>query len=455
MKQKYQILPRKYRPQKFNEVVGQDSVVTTLKNAIRLNRTAYAYLFSGSRGTGKTTLSRLFAKALNCHNLLDEIEPCCQCISCKEIASSRSLDVIEIDGASNRGIDDIRHINETIGYSPSSGKYKIYIIDEVHMLTKEAFNALLKTLEEPPPTIKFFFATTEPHKVLPTILSRCQRFDLMRISIDQIINKLTSISKDIQREIDDDAMHMIAHFSDGSLRDAESLLDQLLCYEEGKITTFAANNMLGLLPKDHFFQLDEAVKNSDTLFAFSLSDNLFQKGKDFNHFLEELIEHYRHHLITKIKNNNSHLPPYLQEKYKTTNSNYHEEQLFFILDLLMHSQQQMQKSPFKRVTLEMILLQIIRSSKRISMQSLVKRLIQLEQSIDKSSPIDNISQPKEQKKANEDIKLETVDFSVSKEKTKDTSVVTKKNQSHYDTLMHFAAIELEGTITKEGNTYGQ
>ena len=177
----YQIIPRKYRPQAFSSIIGQEAIVITLKNAIRLKRLAHAYLFSGSKGTGKTTLARLFAKALNCKHLDQDGEPCNQCPSCLEITSGHSLDVLEIDGASNRGIDDIRQINETIGYAPASGEYKIYIIDEVHMLTKEAFNALLKTLEEPPPHVKFFFATTEPHKVLPTILSRCQRFDLNRI----------------------------------------------------------------------------------------------------------------------------------------------------------------------------------------------------------------------------------------------------------------------------------
>ena len=165
----YQVIARKYRPQTFGAIIGQDPIVTTLKNALQFHRVAQAYLFSGCRGTGKTTLARVFAKALNCKELTSDCEPCNKCTSCLEISGSRSLDVLEIDGASNRGIDDIRQINDTIGYAPSSGKYKIYLIDEVHMLTKEAFNALLKTLEEPPQTVKFFFATTEPHKVLPTI----------------------------------------------------------------------------------------------------------------------------------------------------------------------------------------------------------------------------------------------------------------------------------------------
>ena len=193
----YEPFHRKYRPKTFSAILGQDNIVITLKNALKFNRVAHAYLFCGSRGTGKTTLARLFAKALNCLELSPDQEPCNTCISCVQMNEGRALDVIEIDGASNRGIDDIRQINETVSYVTSSSKYKIYIIDEVHMLTKEAFNALLKTLEEPPENVKFFFATTEPHKILPTIISRCQRFDLNRIPSDQICKKLKTIASEL------------------------------------------------------------------------------------------------------------------------------------------------------------------------------------------------------------------------------------------------------------------
>lgn len=194
----YQVIARKFRPQNFSDVKSQDAIVTTLRNAIRFNRIAHAYLFCGTRGTGKTTLARLFAKALNCENLSENIEPCNQCGSCREITNGSSLDVLEVDGASNRGIDDIRRINETASYTPSAGKFKVFIIDEVHMLTKEAFNALLKTLEEPPSHVTFIFATTEVHKVLPTILSRCQRFNLNRISFDSIVDKLNLIANKLE-----------------------------------------------------------------------------------------------------------------------------------------------------------------------------------------------------------------------------------------------------------------
>ncbi|MEI6243149.1 MAG: DNA polymerase III subunit gamma/tau, partial [Chlamydiota bacterium] len=297
---KYQVLARRYRPQTFRDVVGQEAIITTLKNAIRLQKVSHAYLFSGSRGIGKTTLVRIFAKALNCKNLTKDQEPCNECSSCQEISSSRSLDVIEIDGASNRGIDDIRQINETICYAASSGNYKIYIIDEVHMLTKEAFNALLKTLEEPPPMSKFFFATTEPHKVLPTIISRCQRFDLARIPQEKIMQKLDFIVQDLQREVQSEALHLIARLSEGSLRDAESLLDQILCYEEGTVTAEMIRKTLGFLPQDYFFYLDQAIQTANTAFAFECAAHIFQSGKHLAYFLEELIEHYRHLLLAKI-----------------------------------------------------------------------------------------------------------------------------------------------------------
>lgn len=216
----YQVLARKFRPKFFSEVIGQEAVITTLRHALAQKRLAQAYLFCGCRGTGKTTLARLFAKALNCTQLKDG-EPCNHCSSCIDIAAGHSLDVLEIDGASHRGIEDIRQINESVHFSPTSGRYKIYLIDEVHMLTKEAFNALLKTLEEPPEHVKFFFATTEPHKVPATILSRCQRFNLMRLSEEQIIKSLQTIADQLSIEVQEpQALELVARLAEGSLRDA-------------------------------------------------------------------------------------------------------------------------------------------------------------------------------------------------------------------------------------------
>src|SRR3990167_4193968 len=293
---KYHISRRKYRPQKFIDVCGQEEVVRTLQNALRLNRVSHAYLFSGARGTGKTTLARLFAKAINCDQSAQG-EPCNSCSSCQEIIQGSSLDVIEIDGASNRGIEDIRLINENIGYASPNGRYKIYIIDEVHMLTKEAFNALLKTLEEPPGHVKFFFATTEPHKVLPTILSRCQRFDLKRIRTDQIVSKLESIAAELAITVEKDALELIAHVAEGGLRDAESIFDQLICYREGTITYASAAQVLGVTPKHFYYQLDAAIEKENLSAAFELSHTLFSTGRELHTFLEGLLEHFRTHLL--------------------------------------------------------------------------------------------------------------------------------------------------------------
>ncbi len=491
MKEKYQVFARKYRPQTFKDVFGQDSIITTLKNSLRLNKTAQAYLFSGSRGTGKTTLTRLFAKALNCQNLVDG-EPCNKCPSCLEITSSSSLDVIEIDGASNRGIDDIRQINETIGYSPSNGKYKIYIIDEVHMLTKEAFNALLKTLEEPPATVKFFFATTEPHKVLPTIISRCQRFDLKRINSNLIIQKLKSIAQDESRTLSEEAFHLIARFADGSLRDAESLLDQVLCYSPDNIDTPVINQILGLIPQDYFFKLDLAVSNEDINVAFELTDMLYTSGKDFSFFVEELLEHFRKILILKLKpSQDLYLSSSLQSKYLESSSHYSVDQCLFILDNLLSAFQQMQKSSSKQYFLEMILVQIIRSKNRISLPALIQRLSQLEKKHpeaqkpeEQASPEKPLEEPPLNKVLEEpalktslketlekiipeaqnnapDLNLSnaaasSIEPEIPKERDPTAPEVLQQNrkslksqESYYDTLLHFAAVELNGIVKKE------
>src|SRR5271167_1504668 len=254
----YQVIARKYCPQRFEDVVGQEHVTQTLGNAIAQNRIAHAYLFVGPRGTGKTTIARIFAKCLNCTDgpKVDfaEDDP-----KANEITEGRSMDVLEIDGASNRGIDEVRELRETVKYVPASSRFKIYIIDEVHMLTKEAFNALLKTLEEPPAHVKFMFATTEPEKVLPTILSRCQRFDLRRIPSALITKHLLEIAKKESVQIDDAALHAIARGADGGMRDAESTLDQLISFCGKEIAEEDVLSMFGLAARGQILALSDAV----------------------------------------------------------------------------------------------------------------------------------------------------------------------------------------------------
>ncbi|MCX6987067.1 MAG: DNA polymerase III subunit gamma/tau [Chlamydiae bacterium] len=496
----YQVIARKYRPQTFMDVIAQEPVVTTLKNAIRLNRTAHAYLFCGCRGTGKTTLARVFAKALNCHNRNAQQEPCNQCPSCLDIVQSRSLDVIEIDGASHRGIDDIRQINETIAYAPSSGKFKIYIIDEVHMLTKEAFNALLKTLEEPPHHVKFFFATTEPHKVLQTILSRCQRFNLSRIPLHLIEEKLAKIGNDLGLIIEKRALQTLAKLSEGSLRDAESLFDQVICYNEGVLTAEKVATSLGLIHSSTFFEFDQAVAAQDLSAAFTLAEKIFVSGKDISYFLDSLLDHFRTILSIHIGNTASDSSPDLEKYVGVAKNIYPQDLCLYILDYLILCAQQMSKGTSKRIHLEMILLHIIRSKKRVSIETLVYSLKQMQSPSFTSTPTElkqnlpqaltsapttrsptqempKIADNKEKHPIQETLPTEKKDKPIStaivyvepapilevkseadntkgapvpsaKEEETTNSLLHYKPQIKHETVIRFAAVELDGIFSK-------
>src|SRR5215467_6440839 len=295
----YQVIARKYRPQRFAVVVGQEHVTQTLSNAITQQRIAHAYLFVGPRGTGKTTIARIFAKCLNCTggpkvDFADD-DPRCQ-----EIAEGRSLDVLEIDGASNRGIDEIRELRDTVKYAPASSKFKIYIIDEVHMLTKEAFNALLKTLEEPPAHVKFMFATTEPEKVLPTILSRCQRFDLRRIPAALIVKHLAHIAGLEKVKASPAALHAIARGAEGGMRDAESTLDQLISFCGDTIEETDVLSMFGLTARSQIIALAAAVLAGEAGPALRELDSLAKNGKDLGRLLSDLLNHFRNLLIYQV-----------------------------------------------------------------------------------------------------------------------------------------------------------
>lgn len=395
----YQVIARKFRPQTFKDVVGQDAIVTTLKNAIKSKRLAQAYLFCGSRGTGKTTLARLLAKALNCLTPTPDHEPCNQCSTCRDITSGMSLDVLEIDGASHRGIEDIRQINEAVGYA-SSGHYKVYIIDEVHMLTKEAFNALLKTLEEPPPKVKFFFATTEPHKVPSTILSRCQRFNLSRIPQPLIVAKLQRIARQLEVEIEEDALRLLAQRAEGGLRDAESLFDQILAFEEGPITLTSVTSILGLMPRDIYFEIDQAGKKGEFLKAFEIAHRVFSEGKDLSFFIEGLIDHLRQILLVKVCGIHSSfmsLTDSEKDKYLQAASLYSREQCLDLIEYLIEAQNQLRTTPFGKISLEIILLHAMRSHFRLSIEQLVRQLGELEEKINEKSeetpPSRQIEQP--------------------------------------------------------------
>src|SRR5436189_523687 len=296
----YEVFARKYRPQTFDDLVGQAHVTRTLKNAVQQNRLAHAYLFVGPRGIGKTSTARILAKALNCVNG-PTVTPCGVCDSCREIAQGNSLDVLEIDGASNNGVEQVRELRDNVRYAPSKGHFKIYIIDEVHMLTSAAFNALLKTLEEPPPHVKFIFATTEPQKVLPTILSRCQRFDLHRIPANLIAQHLQFIAGKERITLEPAAAHAIARGAEGGLRDAESMLDQLVAFCGEKISESDVLNVFGFTSEETVTDLTANILRGETADAIDLLHQQCESGKDMMRLMSDLIAYLRDLLVFKSK----------------------------------------------------------------------------------------------------------------------------------------------------------
>ena len=358
----YLIYARKFRPQTFDEIVGQEPIVTTLKNAIRQERIPQSFLFSGPRGVGKTSTARILAKALNCAKGPTE-EPCDKCHACLEITQANSLDVLEIDGASNRGIDEIRNLRETVKFKPVTGRSKIYIIDEVHMLTTEAFNALLKTLEEPPPHVKFVFATTEPHKVPLTILSRCQRFNFKRIPTAGITAKLEEIAKKEKLKFEKNALFLIAKASDGALRDAESLLDQLASFAEEKIREEDVLFMLGLASEEIYFDVLTALRAKDAQKIFTIVEELYTGGKDLVQFGKGLLEIFRHLLLFQCAEDAGkfvEMGPEGLEELKKRKGDFTRGELLLALSLLENLQGQLRRNLAPpRLLLESALLKLL------------------------------------------------------------------------------------------------
>ncbi len=298
--QTYIVSARKYRPQTFDTIVGQESVTNTLKNSILSGNIAQAYLFFGPRGVGKTTCARVFAKTINCQNLKpQDVEACNECVSCKSFNSNTSFNIYELDAASNNSVEDIRQLIDQVRYPPQIGKYKVYIIDEVHMLSTAAFNAFLKTLEEPPAHAKFILATTERNKVLPTILSRCQVFSFNRIKTEDIANYLKKIAKKENHKYEDDALTIIAQKADGGLRDACSIFDQMAAYTSGNITKEAVVKNLHILDYDYYFNLTNAIINQQPHSVLLMLDEILKKGFDLQNVLVGLIDHMRYLLIAK------------------------------------------------------------------------------------------------------------------------------------------------------------
>ncbi|MFZ4773248.1 MAG: DNA polymerase III subunit gamma/tau [Chlamydiia bacterium] len=387
--QAYQPIARKYRPKLFKEVFGQKIIVDTLQNAIQGGRVAANYLFSGTRGTGKTTIARLFARAINCEQLTEESEPCNTCPSCLQMLSGSSMELMEIDGASNRGIDDIRLISEGVAFAPPRGRFRVYLIDEVHMLTKEAFNALLKTLEEPPSYVKFFFATTEPHKVPLTIQSRCQKFDLQRIRLETIITKLATITKDQGLEAETAALSLIAETAQGSMRDAESLLDQLLCTSKGNLNVEIVREILGKVSKEGLFTIDEAIHARSIDALKNASDTLLLSGKETSLLIEDLAEHFRNHLLA-LQNTLDpkiyHLSQSESVRYVTLSRNYSQANLLEMLELIYPFFHQPTRPFLSQQQFETLLILLMKKAHTPHIGAIIERLEGLESRL-KSAPM--------------------------------------------------------------------
>lgn len=386
----YLVFARKYRPETFKDVLGQDHVVQTLANAIAQERLAHAYLFVGPRGTGKTTTARIFAKALNCSDGpsidFDPNEDICL-----EIAEGRSLDVLEIDGASNNGVDQVRELRETVRFAPAKCRFKIIYIDEVHMLSSAAFNALLKTLEEPPPHVKFIFATTEPHKILPTIISRCQRFDLRPIPSEIIAQHLQAVGKKEDVKIDEDAAWTIAKGADGGMRDALSMLDQLVAFCGNDISSEHVREIFGFTSGETVHHILAAALQRDNATALQAIQHQHSLGKDLSQLLGELIQTIRALLIAKVQPDAKApgLPANLWSDLQKLSENLSSERLLAVLDLMADSEAKIRWSSDKALHLEIAIIRTIQTLVEVSLNDLIKTLDRLpaDTPIGQQSPI--------------------------------------------------------------------
>jgi len=355
----YQSLYRKWRPQTFEDIIGQKHITQTLINAISLNRISHAYIFSGPRGVGKTTTARILAKSLNCVKGPTP-HPCNKCERCMRITDGYSMDVIEIDGASNNGVDSIRELRNKVNFAPTEGKYKVYIIDEVHMLSQGAFNALLKTLEEPPSHVIFIFATTDPHKIPSTILSRCQWFNFRRISLVDIIAKLKKIAKDEGLNINDKTLNIIARSSTGSMRDAESILDQIIAYCGKEITSQSVREVLGIIEEEVFFEFIEAIINDDTLKGIEIINRTADLGGDASQFIRNLMEYVHNLSLAKVCQkeilNLQGIFIEDRERLLKQSKTIQLEKLFNIIDYLAEAEKKMRYIRHPWIILEMLVI---------------------------------------------------------------------------------------------------
>lgn len=405
----YQVLYRKYRPKVFADVYGQEHVTSTLKNEIKEGRIAHAYLFTGSRGTGKTTCAKILAKTVNCENSVDG-EPCNECEVCKGLDNGTIYDVVEIDAASNNGVDNIRDLREEANYTPSRGKYRVYIIDEVHMLSTGAFNALLKTLEEPPAHVIFILATTEVHKLPATILSRCQRFDFKRIQPETMSIRLKQVAELEGMELSDDAAILIARIADGALRDGLSILDQCAGRSK-KIDSALVSEVAGLAGREALYNLTDCINNNDSSSAMTIISELYQNSYDMERLCVEMINHLRNFLIVKTVKDSRGLIICTDDEYnsiKSSAESFTLEAVIYALDLFQDTLTKIKSGASARVEMEMAFAKLCEPKLDVNIESLVDRISKLERDVSRGVKVQNVpassvvqSAPKPEIKAEE------------------------------------------------------
>ncbi len=426
----YIALYRKWRPKRFEDICGQEHITTSLKNQIKANRISHAYLFCGTRGTGKTSTAKLLAKAVNCFDIKDG-NPCDNCESCKSINEGNSIDVFEIDAASNRGIDNIRDLREAVKFTPAIGKYKVYIIDEVHMLTNEAFNALLKTLEEPPAYVIFILATTEPHKLPATVLSRCQRFDFKRINQYNVVKRLKYICQQEGINAEDDALRLIARNSDGAMRDAISIMDQCGVYGNKNITTEDVLMILGIVNDKYLFEMADAVLAEDVSRAMGLLEEMSDEGKDMAQFSRDLLMHYRNLLMGKLVDEPEDVVDLSIETVallKEQSSQYSRENIMRCINIIADLTAEIKWSSQPKILLEIALIKMCRLEKDMSIEGLLARIGKLEQVLSKGKVSITAALPQKKKKLEIEKKPEEPK-DVGESEKKEEAKKTKKSQN--------------------------
>ncbi|NLC03781.1 MAG: DNA polymerase III subunit gamma/tau [Tissierellia bacterium] len=448
----YQALYRKYRPQTFDEVLGQDHITTTLKHQIEKGNIGHAYLFSGTRGTGKTSSAKIFSRAVNCLDLKNG-NPCNQCDICKGILDESIMDVIEMDAASNNSVDDIRDLRDKVIYPPSRTKYKVYIIDEVHMLSKGAFNALLKTLEEPPKHLIFILATTEPERLPQTILSRCQRFDFKRITNDHIVQNMKKITQSLNVEVDEKVLRLIARNSDGAMRDAQSLLDQCISFNEEKITYEDATNILGITNEDLLFNMVDDILEKSLEKTLGTIDDIIQNGKDIHQFIKDLIYHFRNLMVVKTSNKPEEIMESEDiEALLVQSKKMKLEYILSALQILTTADASAKWSTQPRIILEVAMIKLVKLEEELSLEERIKRL--------EMGIRDKVQSPVEQKVVERKV-LVTETTSVKKEEeikeeeepAKAETIIDDGSELTLDTINNQWSAVMQTIKTKKINIY--